>query len=267
MAFIGIHSQVNCSALLVTWLTQCSWCCTVGNGVPVYTYFITCDVLFSFCVFAIIMGLRLFFNNYKQCYGWKITVFCCSMTYVCASDTCVFSIGIEICSTEVVGWPQESCKHISHVVSHSFIHFLSHFRAFPLVYTPSSELIFMVPYLCWSIQCDTTVDLYLVRSRYSQLYMFYSGVFRDRCSSISPENASPREFLLLQPVNCLLTVLELTVLQHISSVVPVKSQTEQDNLMPEWEFFFLQYECERHLFEWLTVIREIMLNLLLIESY
>lgn len=189
------------------------------------------------------------------------------MTIVCASYTCIFWTGIEIWSTEVVGWPQESCNHISHVVSHLFIILfwtVSHLRAVPIVHTPSSNLIFMARYLCWSIQCDTTVDLYLAHSRYSQLYMYYSGAFRDRCSSISPESASPREFLLLQPKISQCDLLSVICIWWW--VWPHWPLSHEINLMPEWDFFSVQYGYELHLCDSLAVFLSVFVMVILVKK-
>lgn len=127
-------------------------------------------------------------------------VFCCSVTSVCASHSCIFWIGIKICNTKVVGGTQETCTHISHVVSLVFFSKLCDTSAlFPSCTHPA------VSRYLWCVisvgQSCAILQLTFISccSRYSQLYLYYSGFFRDRCSSLSLDSASPREFLLLQP--------------------------------------------------------------------
>lgn len=49
LTFKRMYSQMNCSALLVTWLIKCSLCSTVGTGVQFIPVYLTiCDVLWYY---------------------------------------------------------------------------------------------------------------------------------------------------------------------------------------------------------------------------
>lgn len=64
------------------------------------------------------VGSFFFFVNYRQCCWSRIRCFCCRITSLCAFNAAILWIGIGVGDAEVVGWPQEVCTDIFHVVSH-----------------------------------------------------------------------------------------------------------------------------------------------------